>query len=123
MSRVNAIIEARMGSTRLSGKTLFPIVGKSVLALLIERLSFAREINDIIVAIPTKPEDDMIEKFCVQNKIKCFRGPSEDVLGRVYQAAKKYDTDIIVEVTGDCPLLDPWLIDECIRIFANSDYD
>lgn len=123
MGRVDAIIEARMGSTRLPGKVLLPIVGKPVIELLIERLKIAKKINNIILATTTKPEDDVIEKFCRENNIKCFRGFSEDVLGRVYCAAKRYNSDIVVEVTGDCPLLDPWLIDECIHIFLKSDYD
>src|SRR3989338_7348983 len=123
MENVNAIIEARMGSTRLPGKTLLPIVGKPAIGLLIERLRIAKKINEIILATTINPEDDAIEKFCNENNTKCFRGSSEDVLNRVYSAAKIYDADIIVEVTGDCPLLDPWLIDECIDIFLMEDYD
>jgi len=123
MKRVNAIIEARMGSTRLPGKTLLPIVGKPAIELLIERLRYSRKINDIIVATTIKSEDDVIEKFCHENDTECFRGSAEDVLNRVYSAAKKYITDVVVDVTGDCPLLDPWLIDECIDILLKSDDD
>ena len=121
--KVNAIVEARMGATRLPGKTLMPIAGRPVLALLLERLRRSRMIDEVIVAAPVNPEDDVIEQFCKYRDIKCFRGSSEDVLARVYNAAKEYDTDIVVEVTGDCPLLDPWLIDECIKIFKGSDCD
>ena len=123
MKKVNAIIEARMGSTRLPGKTLFQIMGRPVLDLLIERLSWSKRIDQIIVAAPTNKEDDVIEEFCDAKKIACYRGSSEDVLGRVYHAAKKFDTDIIVEVTGDCPLLDPWLIDDCLELYMRHDYD
>ena|SRR3989338_6387864 len=123
MKRVNAIIEARMGSTRLPGKTLLPIVGKPAIQLLIERLKIAKKIDAIILATTTNAEDDAIEKFCKENQVICYRGSSDDVLGRVYSAAKKYNTDVVVEVTGDCPLLDPWLIDDCIDIFLRSDYD
>lgn len=120
---VNAIVEARMGSTRLPGKTLLPIVGKTALGLLLERLRITKRVDNIIVATTVKPEDDAIERFCDENRIACFRGSSEDVLGRVYNASKKYKTDIIIEVTADCILLDPWLIDDCIEIFLNSKYD
>lgn len=121
--RVNAIIEARMGSTRLPGKTLMPILGRPSIALLIERLRIARKIDNIILATTTNSEDNTIEKFCRDSGVACFRGSSEDVLGRVYNAAKRFSTDVVVEVTGDCPLLDPWLIDECIDIFAGGGYD
>ncbi len=121
--RVNAIVEARMGSTRLPGKTMMPVVGKPSIELLIERLRLASMLDNIILATSTNKEDDVIEHFCEDKKIDCFRGSSEDVLSRVYNAAKTYETDVIVEVTGDCPLLDPWLIDDCINIFLNSQYD
>lgn len=123
MPKVNAIVEARMGSKRLPGKTLMPIMGRPAIELLLERLTYAKKVNDIIVATTTNPEDNEIDRFCIDKGYKCFRGDSEDVLNRVYSAAVKHDTDVIVEVTGDCPLLDPWLIDECIGLFLNSDYD
>ena len=123
MRKVNAIIEARMGSARLPGKTMLPIAGKPSIELLIERLRIARKIDTIILATTTNSEDDAIESFCIKNQVVCFRGYSSDVLGRVCNAAKKYETDVVVEVTGDCPLLDPWLIDECIDMFLKSDYD
>jgi len=121
--RVNAIIEARMGSTRLPGKTMMPIAGKPAIELLIERLHIAETIDSIVLATTTNPEDDVIEQFCRDRKVNCFRGSSDDVLNRVYNAAKSYKTDVVIEVTGDCPLLDPWLIDDCVRIFIESQYD
>ncbi len=123
MKRINAIIEARMGSSRLPGKTMMEIVGKPTIALLIERLRYARNITDIIMATTVNKEDDVIAEFCCGFGVKCFRGSSEDVLGRVYHAAQEHRTDVVVEVTGDCTLLDPWLIDECIDIFLKADYD
>ena len=121
--KVNAIVEARMGSTRLPGKTLMPLAGQPAIKLLLERLSRAHGIDTIVLATTTNPEDDVLEEFCRDNQVVCFRGSSEDVLGRVHAAAKKYATDVVVEVTGDCPLLDPVLIDECIELFLKSDYD
>ena len=121
--KINAIVEARMGSTRLPGKTMLSIVGNPSIELLIERLRLAHKIDTIILATTTNSEDDVIESFCKKNQVICFRGSSSDVLGRVYHAAKQYKTDVVVEVTGDCPLLDPWLIDKCIDMFLKSDYD
>lgn len=123
MKRVNAIVEARMGSSRLPGKTMMEIMGVPSIQLVIDRLRRAKRINDIILATTTNSEDDTIEQFCHDYRVVCFRGPSEDVLGRVFHAAQKYETEVIVEVTGDCPLLDPWLIDDCIDLFLESDYD
>lgn len=123
MKRINAIVEVRMGSTRLPGKTMMPILGRPAIDFLLERLRISTKINDIIVATTINSEDDVIEEFCIQKDFICYRGSSADVLGRVYNAAKKYDTDIIVEVTGDCPLLDPWLIDECLEIFEKKGCD
>jgi len=121
--RVNAIIEARMGSSRLPGKTMMEIIGSPSIQLLIDRLRRAKRLDTIILATTTNSEDDTIEKFCHDYGVVCFRGSSEDVLGRVYHAAKKYGTDVVVEVTGDCPLLDPHLIDDCIDLFLKSNYD
>ncbi|HNY71965.1 MAG TPA: glycosyltransferase family protein [Syntrophales bacterium] len=123
MKRVNAIIEARMGSSRLPGKTMMEILGKPSIELLMERLRRARRITDIVMATTVNAEDDVIAAFCLDYGVKCFRGSSEDVLARVYHAAREHRTDVIVEVTGDCPLLDPWLIDACIDVFLKADYD
>jgi len=112
-----------MGSSRLPGKTMMEIIGVPSIQLLIERLRRAKRIDNIILATTTNSEDDTIEKFCHDYRVVCFRGSSEDVLGRVFHAAQKYGTDVVVEVTGDCPLLDPWLIDDCIDLFLRSDYD
>ena len=123
MKMVNAIIEARMGSSRLPGKTMMNIMGLPSIQLLIDRLRRAKRINNIILATTTNSEDDRVEQFCHDYGVVCFRGSSEDVLGRVYYAAQKYGADVVVEVTGDCPLLDPCLLDDCIDLFVKSDYD
>tara|TARA_B100000315_G_scaffold150142_1_gene138832 strand:+ start:5432 stop:6187 length:756 start_codon:yes stop_codon:yes gene_type:complete len=123
MKKINAIIQARMGSKRLPGKTLMPILRKPMLKLLLERLKYSKRIDQIILATTTNQEDDDIEKLSDGNNVACYRGSSHDVLNRVYLAAKGYKTDVVVGVTGDCPLLDPWLIDDCIDIFLKSDCD
>lgn len=121
--KILSTIEARMGSTRLPGKTMKEIVGKPMLELLIERLKRAKRIDEIVVATTTEPEDRVIAELAERISVKCFRGSSEDVLDRVLKAARTYQGDIIVEMTGDCPLLDPVLVDRIINIYLENTYD
>ncbi len=121
--RIVSTIEARMGSTRFPGKTISEIVGKPLLELLIERLRRARRVDEIVVATTTEPEDKVITELAERVGVKWFRGSSEDVLARVLQAAKAYKADIIVEMTGDNPLLDPELVDEAISVYLKGNYD
>lgn len=121
--KIVATIEARMTSTRLPGKVLKPIIGKPVLELLIERLQCAKNINEIVVATTVNNTDDAIINLCNQLNVKYFRGSEEDVLERVLDAAKSVSADLIVEITGDCPLIDPTIVDECIQTFLEGDYD
>ncbi len=121
--KIVSTIEARMGSTRLPGKTMKEIVGKPMLELLIERLKRTKRIDEIVVATTTEPEDRVIAELAERIGVKCFRGSSEDVLDRVLRAAKTYQGDIIVEMTGDCPLLDPVLVDRIINIYLENTYD
>lgn len=121
--KILSTIEARMASTRLPGKTMREIVGKPMLELLIERLKRTKRIDEIVVATTTEPEDKLIAELAERIGVKCFRGSSEDVLDRVLRAAKTYQGDIIVEMTGDCPLLDPVLVDRIINIYLENTYD
>jgi len=121
--KIVSTIEARMGSSRLPGKTLGEVVGKPMLELLIERLKRAKKVDEIVVATTTEPEDEVITKLTERVGVKWFRGSPEDVLDRVLQAAKDYQADIIVEMTGDNPLLEPQLVDEAIDIYLKGDYD
>ena len=121
--KIVSTIEARMSSTRLPGKTLNEIVGKPMLELLIERLKRAKKVAEIVVATTAEPEDEFITRLAERIGVKWFRGSSEDVLDRVLQAAKAHQADIIVEMTGDNPLLEPQLVDEAIDIYLNGDYD
>ena len=123
MKKIAAIIQARMGSSRLPGKVLMDICGEPMLAWVVKRTRFAKLIDEIIVATTEEKIDDPIEKFCQANKIACFRGSSADVLDRYYQAAKIYQADVIVRLTADCPLIDPELIDNTIAAFLSSNVD
>jgi spore coat polysaccharide biosynthesis protein SpsF len=119
-----AILQARMSSTRLPGKVLKPILGKPMLQLQVERIKRSQRIDRLIIATSADAADDVIEVFCEQNLISCFRGSLDNVLDRFYQAAKKYSPDHIVRLTGDCPVIDPTLIDQVIdhHLTSQADY-
>jgi len=123
MSDVVAIIQARMGSTRLQGKVMLDIMGKPVLWHVVNRVSKARLINKLIVATTVNSEDDIIMKFCNNNDTSVFRGAEEDVLDRYYNCAKKYELKNIVRITADCPLHDPNIIDTVINEYLKGNYD
>jgi spore coat polysaccharide biosynthesis protein SpsF len=121
--RINISIEARMTSSRLPGKVLKSIKGVPALEIMIGRVKQSKLFDKIIVATTINKEDDEIVNWCKKNNIDYFRGSENNVYDRVWQTHKKFKTDIIVELTGDCPLLDPSLIDKGIDIFLNNDYD
>ncbi len=112
-----------MTSTRLPGKTLMPLVGKPMLELLIERLRRARTLDDIVVASPEGRDNDAIEALCRRLGVGIFRGSEDDVLLRVLQAARAFKADIIVEITADCPLMDPGLVDAVVGDFLAGGAD
>lgn len=120
---VIAIIQARMGSSRLPNKSLMDIDGKTALEFMIDRVRKSDLIDDIVIATTINQEDDVIANLCINNQINCYRGSENDVLDRYYQSAKKYEAKIVVRLTSDCPLIDPDLIDETINIFINKKVD
>ncbi len=116
-NKIVALIQARMGSTRLPGKTLAIINGKPLLDHIIERVKASEVIDAIVVATTRLSEDDVIEKIAKENHVGCFRGNTDDVLDRFFQAAKKYNATVIVRITADDPFKDPEIIDKHIRYF------
>src|SRR3989344_763144 len=120
---IGIIIQARMGSSRLTGKILMNICGKPMLWYVVKRCQQSKLASALIVATPKNKEDDRVEDFCMENHINYFRGSSSNVLKRYYQAAKKYHVDNIVRITADCPLMDPLIIDRCIKVFTKNKYD
>lgn len=118
-----AIVQARMGSTRLPNKVMMPVNGIPLIGALITRLRMSSEINKIVVATSThlnnKPLIDYVESLGVD----CFVGDEDDVLSRYYLASKNYRADIIVRITGDCPLVDPVLVDKVIKRFKETGVD
>jgi spore coat polysaccharide biosynthesis protein SpsF len=117
--RVVAIIQARMGSTRLPGKVLKDLGGETVLARVVKRTRRAQLLDEVVIATSVQPADDAIVQECERLSVACFRGDELDVLDRYYRAAKAFTADVIVRITSDCPLIDPELIDEVIRAFLN----
>jgi spore coat polysaccharide biosynthesis protein SpsF len=118
-----AIIQARMGSTRLPGKVLLKIMGKPMLWYLVERVKKAKNIDTIVVATSNKHQDKEIVEFCKKYNINYFQGSESDVLDRFYNAAKKYKADIIYRITGDCPLVDPILIDKLYELYQKGNFN
>lgn len=114
------IIQARMGSTRLPGKVSKLILGKSMLVHQIERVQQAHLIDKIIIATTIKSDDDEIAIMAHEAGVSCFRGSEFDVLDRYYQVAKESQADIVIRITGDCPLSDPKVIDETIEYFLRN---
>lgn len=121
--KVVAIVQARIGSTRLPGKVLKDILGKPMLWHMVNRLRFSNKIGDIVLAIPDSAQDDRLEQFAKELGLKYFRGSEDDVLSRYYQAAAKFGGDVIVRLTSDCPLIDPGVTDRVIEEHLNSDAD
>lgn len=120
---VNAIVQARCGSTRFPDKVFADIDGKPLLWHVVNRLTYAQTIDDIIIATTINPRDDKIEEWCCKERVKCFRGSEEDVLNRYYSASAAFPSDIIVRVTADDPFKEPEVIDKVIRKLINDGLD
>lgn len=121
--KIIASIEARMSSTRLPGKMLADIGGKPVLTRIIDRLRQAGTLNGIVVATTDQAADDPLASLAEREQVPCFRGSETDVLGRVVGAHQMMGADIVVEITGDCPLVDPKIIDLGVNAYLNNDVD
>jgi spore coat polysaccharide biosynthesis protein SpsF len=120
MPKVVAIIQGRMSSSRLPGKVLLDIAGQPMIGHVIERTKRARTLDAVTVATTTDPSDDPIVAFAVSMGIPCTRGSLHDVLDRYYQAAKIHQADVIVRITADCPVIDPDVIDETVKLVTES---
>lgn len=121
--RVIASIEARMGSSRLPGKMIADIAGRPALAWVIERLLQARSLDGIVLATSKAPADEVLVDLARAEGIAVFRGSENDVLGRVTEAHRFMGSEIVVQVCGDCPLLDPDIVDQAVETFLANDCD
>lgn len=122
-TRVIAIIQARMGSSRLPGKVLLDIASEPMLARVVARTSRAESLHQVLVATTTDASDDPVAARCDSFGISCTRGDVQDVLDRYYQAAKRAKADVVVRITADCPMIDPVLIDDCVNLLLEGSYD
>lgn len=123
---IAAVLQARFTSTRLPGKILKPILGKPLLALELERVLRASNLDHVVLATSQDVSDDAVESLVNQinnPNLSCFRGSLDDVLDRFYRAAKPLNPDYVVRLTGDCPLIDPSLIDQVIALHKMGGYD
>ena len=118
-----AVIQARMGSTRLPHKVLMDLGGETVLARVIRRLSRSRMVSELIVATSDSPGDDAIVRECERLGVSCFRGSEHDVLDRYYQAARAAVAESVARITSDCPLIDAELVDDTVRAFVEQQAD
>lgn len=118
------IIQARAGSTRLPNKVLMRVKNVPLLEYEIRRVKMSKKIDKIIVATGDKKANDKIEKLCSKMGVNCFRGSEDNVLDRFYKCSLKYpEYKNIIRITGDCPLIDPDVIDQVIRFYEKGKYD
>lgn len=120
---VLCVLQARQSSTRLPGKVLMPILGEPMLARQVERIRRARRLDALCVATSDQPSDDPLAQLCVQLGVACYRGRLHDVLDRFYQAARRYAPRHVMRLTGDCPLVDPALLDALVELHVAGGYD
>ena len=118
-----AIIQVRTDSSRLPNKALLPISGIPIIGYMLKRLKYSKLINKIIIATTNQSSDDKLCKYISSLDIDIFRGSKEDVLNRFYNAALEYDPLTIIRLTGDCPLIDPYLVDELINFYYKNKSD
>ena len=118
-----AIIQARMGSSRLPGKVLLKIAGKPMLSWVVERVRRAKQVDSVGVATTTDASDDAIVAACAEWGYPVYRGSQFDVLDRYYQAARQFQADMIIRVTADCPLIDPDVIDLTVSACLEAGVD
>jgi spore coat polysaccharide biosynthesis protein SpsF len=121
--RIVAVIQARMGSTRLPGKVLKPIAGKPLLWHIVHRLKRSQFIEQIAIATSTNPRDDAIVEWAKENDVICIRGPEDNVLARFARAAELLDADVIVRVSSDAPFIDAGFVDHLVTSLLEQDGD
>jgi glutamate-1-semialdehyde 2,1-aminomutase len=121
--KVVALVQARMGSTRLPEKVLRDIVGRPMIEILLARLSQSNELDEIVVATSEELQNDKLQSVVESLGYRCTRGSEKDVLSRFYQSAKFLNADVVVRITGDCPLIDSGLVDKCVQGYKDSRMD
>ncbi len=118
--KTTIIVQARMGSSRFPGKILKPILGEPVLFRQLERIRKATSFDNLVVATTTRPDDDVIAEECKKRNYDVYRGSNENLLDRHFKAAQLYDTESVVKIPSDCPLIDPQVIDRVIGYYQHK---
>jgi spore coat polysaccharide biosynthesis protein SpsF len=118
-----AIIQARMSSTRLPGKVIKPLADRPVIWHVVNRIRRCSSVTKVVVATSIDDSDDCIYEWCKAECILCHRGSLDDVLDRYYQTAVKYNADLVVRITADCPVIDTDIVDDVVKGFSDGDYD
>ncbi len=118
-----AIIQARFSSARLPGKVLADLEGEPLLGWLFQRLARCSGLAGVVLATSDDPSDDPVAAFARDRGVACYRGPLQDVAGRVLGAAAMAKAEAFVRITGDSPFMDPWLVDQAVRLFQAGDFD
>jgi spore coat polysaccharide biosynthesis protein SpsF len=123
--KIVTVIQARTGSTRLPNKILLPLSDKPLLYRIYERVNASKLKGTIVITTTDESSDDVVENFCIENSLNCFRGHPTDLLDRHYWATKFFNADTVVKIPSDCPLIDPHVIDKVLKFYLdNSDqYD
>ena len=120
MQKIITLVQARTSSTRLPGKVLMPLCGRSLLLRMLERLQRAKLAGRIVVVTTTDTSDDSIVDLCDLQGIDVFRGDVNNLLDRHYQAAKVYNAEIVLKIPSDCPLIDPAIVDFVIDYYLQN---
>ncbi|PWK74208.1 spore coat polysaccharide biosynthesis protein SpsF [Mucilaginibacter oryzae] len=123
VENVVIVVPARMASSRLYGKVMLPVLGKSLLARMIERLRMIQHQAEIVIATTEGAEDDVIVKEAESLDIPCYRGSLVNLLDRQYQAAKLFNAKVVVKIPADCPLIDPRIVDKALEYFFSERFD
>ena len=118
--KIDLMIQARLGSTRLPGKALLPLGQDTTLGVMIERVKRVKRARQIVLLTTRLPEDEALVELAKERGIQTYQGATDDLLGRFYQAALSYGTDVIVRLTGDCPFMDPAIIDEMLYLYTSN---
>ncbi|OBA01905.1 acylneuraminate cytidylyltransferase [Paenibacillus polymyxa] len=118
-----AIIQARMGSTRLPGKVNLNLLGVTVLERVVERIKKVKQISKVVVATTDLTIDETIVNLAHKAGVEVYRGSESDVLKRYYETAVTHNADVIIRITSDCPVIDPMIIDQLIKNYITGSYD
>ena len=121
--KITVIIEARTGSSRLPNKVIAEINSNPMIFYVIDRVKQIKSVEQVVLATTNEKNDQILVEIGKQNSIMTFTGDSIDVLNRDYQCALQYNADPIIRITGDCPLIDPYLVENMLKFYLKNNYD